>query len=77
MIYRINKASNYGSPQTDCEEASLRTINTKFRDIEFWTVELNTIEELMNFATKYKSIIINTESENYPPELIIYDDYIE
>ena len=76
MIYRINRASNYGSPKT-CEEAVLRKLETKYGEVEFWTVELNSLEELMSFTRKYKSIIIEDNGEDYPPELVIYDDYIE
>lgn len=43
-----------------------------------WTIELNSLEDLMNLQSNYGNIIINTT--NYleiPNELKIYDAYIE
>lgn len=52
------------------------------RDFEFeglWGVELNSLEDLLNFKEKVgEDIILSTSvTDNKTPCLIIYDDYIE
>lgn len=44
----------------------------------FWTIEINTLEELMKLYDKYGDLIIKNSiwCENIP-EIKIYDDYVE
>ena len=43
-----------------------------------WTIEINTLEELINFVKKYGTIIIDDSGEKSVPfEIEIYDDYRE
>ena len=44
----------------------------------FWTVEINSLEDLMNFYDKYGAIVIDKSIWNSDyNEITIYDDYIE
>lgn len=46
--------------------------------IDVWSVEINTLDELIEFCNKYESIIIGDYIRNTTyKEILIYDDYIE
>lgn len=53
-------------------------IQRDYGTVDVWTIEINTLEELMKFINKYGSVVIgdNYQNENYK-EILIYDDYIE
>ena len=64
------------------EGTNHRLVNNRIaRDMGFisvWTIEINTLEELMAFRAKYGDIIVKQSDEN--PEyttIEIYDDYRE
>ena len=46
--------------------------------VDVWIIEINTLDELINFINKYGPIVIRdyNGNENYK-EILIYDDYIE
>jgi len=47
-------------------------------DVERWSIELNTLEEIMAFIAENGQIIISEEDYNCPnPTIEIYDDYRE
>lgn len=43
----------------------------------FWTIEFNTLEELMGFVVNEGRVIIESEFDTDYKSIIIYDDYIE
>ena len=46
--------------------------------IDVWSVEIDTLDELMKFCNKYGSIVIGDYMLNKAyKEILIYDDYIE
>ena len=73
MKFIVSRTSiwNNASP---CEEAK----REEFEDGPDWTIEINSLEELINFRKKYGEIILTAsvlpEIDN---EIEIYDDYRE
>ena len=46
--------------------------------VDVWSVEINTLDELIKFCEKYGSVVIGDCMWNKPyKEILIYDDYIE
>ena len=81
MEYIVQRASQLGNKIQPCEEAKQETIAyNAYKDSEekVWTIEINTIKQLMEFQYKYGDIIIR-DSILYKGyhEILIYDDYIE
>lgn len=67
-----------------CDEAMLRDITIYDQIFQEWTVEINDLNELNNFISKYGKVVIypsNSKDYNlYPslePMILIYDNYIE
>ena len=47
-------------------------------DTEEWTIEINSLKELNDFASKYGELVISPEAySSKSPEIEIYDDYRE
>lgn len=46
--------------------------------VDIWSIEINTLNELMEFCKKYGDVVIgnNMWNKSYK-EILIYDDYIE
>ena len=81
MEYIVQRASQLGNKIQPCKEAKQETIAyNAYKDSEekVWTIEINTIKQLMDFQYKYGDIIIR-DSIAYKgySEILIYDDYIE
>lgn len=77
MKYIVRRASVRGNVKP-CEEAKQEHITYKDGNENVWMVEIETIEELMNFQQKYGDIIIGTSIiYDGHPDILIYDDYIE
>ncbi len=43
----------------------------------YWTIEFNTLEELMNFTDQEGRIVIESEKDTDYKNIVIYDDYLE
>jgi len=52
-------------------------ISRRVEDISAWCVEINTLEELMKFYSKYGSLIIESNMWSGDPGIEIYDGYRE
>ena len=77
MKYIVRRASVWGNVKP-CEEAKEEYIPYKDSKTKVWMVEIETIEELMNFQQKYGDIIIgNSIIYKGYADILIYDDYIE
>lgn len=89
MKFEINRASCYDNatydygyeeplmiPVPPCEEA--RLFGTSM-DCAHYDVEINSIEDLIEFIKKYGSIVVGKNwGENDPKfKITIYDDYLE
>lgn len=87
MIYIIERASEYKNKP--CEEAVKRPFKStsNFEITYYWSVEINTLEELHQFIDKYGSVVIYNHYSvfindknvyyNNTPYILIYDSYIE
>lgn len=82
MKFGIERASSY----FPCDEAvEHKYINIDDKEDFFYTIEINTLEELMKLYKKYGKLIIR-EVYDFEPEyinagceqkIVIYDDYVE
>lgn len=46
-------------------------------EVKEWFIEINSLEDLLDFSKKEGPLIINTEENNLYPTIEIYDDYRE
>ena len=78
MKFFVRRASQWNYKIKPCEEAKQENVPYENGEEKVWMVEIDTIEELMNFQSKYGDIIIR-DSTLYTEyhEILIYDDYIE
>ena len=78
MNFIVYRTSNH--VDKPCEEAvmtKLQEENQGHAD-EGWTVEINSIEDLVNFTDRYGNIIIKSRDSFHPVSSIeIYDDFRE
>ena len=53
--------------------------NTHIRNnnVNYWTIEINNMEDLMKIVEKEGPVIISKEYDEPLPRLLIYDNYIE
>lgn len=47
------------------------------RSMIVWKVQLDTLEDILNFSKKYGELIIDSSYDNENPSIEIYDDYRE
>ena len=50
---------------------------TTGRPMIVWKVQLNTLEDILNFSKKYGELIIDNSYNEGNPSIEIYDDYRE
>ena len=74
MKFIVSRTSLCDGNDSPCEEAK----KEEFEDGPDWTIEINTLEELIKFRKKYGEIIL-TESvlPEIDNEIEIYDSYRE
>lgn len=74
MKFIVSRTSLWSNNDSPCEEAK----QEMFEDGPDWTIEINSLEELIAFRKKYGEIILTAsvlpEIDN---EIEIYDDYRE
>lgn len=74
MKFIVSRTSVWKSDITPCEEAK----REEFEDGPDWTIEINSLEELIAFRKKYGELVLTAsvipEIDN---EIEIYDDYRE
>lgn len=71
MIYVVSRTSLCNYTKKPCEES----FQTKD---EFWSVEINSLEDLMDFVNKHGDIVVsNAGVEVGIHQIEIYDDYRE
>lgn len=69
MEFKITRASMWSTPLS--KESSLYSKLKEHIDKESWTIEINSIDELLTLIREEGELIINEDS------IIIYDSYIE
>lgn len=79
MTFIVDRVSSWGAGRP-CEESKQMTlfdgVNKKVK--EFWTIEVNSLEELVDFKNKYGDIILQDSIRVKGwSEILIYDGYIE
>ena len=75
MKFIVSRTSTGRKP---CKEAKKAEKSDGFDYPNIWTIEIDTLEELINFVKKYGTIIIDDSGEKSVPfEIEIYDDYRE
>lgn len=93
MLFEILRASDYSGSEKPVEDAgkSKEVANTSLfgaREIEFWTKEFNTLEDILNFIEKERDSVVISRRHPYLPEEVrkscdvkytieIYDDWRE
>lgn len=69
MKFQVIRTSQWKS-EKPCEEAVKRN--------DIWVIELNTLEDLINFVRKYGDVVIyESMYKEYPYTIEIYDYYRE
>lgn len=85
MKFIISRASQWAEQQP-CEEAKEEEFSCRNKILKRWTMEFNSLDELMNFKLKYGDIVIRDSyvdngidgyTDNSIQEIVIYDDYLE
>ena len=78
MKYIVTRTSLYKG-EKPCDEAFKHPHPTgQLSNVERWTIEINSLEQLNAFAEKYEPLIVYPESYfGKSPEIEIYDDYKE
>lgn len=81
MLFKVKRVSLMGEcdDQKPCERCSKMMVREYGEESTEWGVEINTLEELMDFRSlEGDGIIIEASSvDTDTPTLVIYDDYIE
>lgn len=78
MNFIVYRTSNH--VDKPCEEATMKKtgLESQNQPGEGWTVEINSIEDLVDFTDKYGNIIIKSRDTFHPESSIeIYDDFRE
>lgn len=80
MVFLVRRASLWDRNKCPCEEAKQSVVycDDSKREEKFWTIEVNSLEELISFKNKHGGIILEDSFmvKGYA-EILIYDDYIE
>lgn len=82
MKFIITRTSSWND-SPPCEEVKREIVNNgrsgeDYREHNVWTIEINTLEELINFTNKYGRIVIEEYwLNNRYKEIEIYDYYRE
>lgn len=76
MIYEITRTSVWCEEDKPCEDAIKKTVSTPHGELTVWTIEINTIEDLLSFISKNGKIILHP-CKNEAPSIEIYDSYRE
>lgn len=74
MKFEILRASKFGKP---CEEAIAEICVDEDTDYNFWSLELKTLEELLDFREKYDKLVISYNDVIELNTITIYDDLID
>ena len=78
MTFHIYRASYLPSDKKPCEEAEEILIGSKSGlAVRVYRLEINSLDELMDFINKYGDIVIYKGSSSESPKIVIYDDYLE
>lgn len=78
MKFIVKRASKWKNEDVLVDEAKCDVVDYNGRTINVYSIEINTLEELINFYNKYGNIVIREGiSDRESIEILIYDDYIE
>lgn len=79
MKFSVHRASSHSEAEAPpCEEARKEEVETKFNStIQCWTIELSSLNDIVNFFRKYGDIILKESYLKDMPTIVIYDDYVE
>ena len=77
MKFMISRASQWAERQP-CEEAKEEEFVYGAIILKRWVIEINSLDEIMNFKSKYGDIVIRDSGfDDGIQEIVIYDDYLE
>ena len=77
MKFIISRASQWRNEQP-CEEAKEEEFVYGDIILKRWVIEINSLDEIMNFKSKYGDIVIRDSGfDDGIQEIVIYDDYLE
>ena len=83
MKFIVTRTSDWNDKRCPCKEATREIVNNDrtgedYRERNVWTIELNTLEELISFTNKYGRIVVEEYWLNSKyKEIEIYDGYRE
>lgn len=79
MTFIVDRVSSWGAGRP-CEESKQMMLFDCIskKEKKFWAIEVNSLEELMDFKNKYGDIILQDSIRVKGwSEILIYDGYIE
>ena len=74
MRFVVTRTSDWLNRHKPCEEAVLETFSG---DKQWWIIQLDTLEQLVQFAQAQKHDVVLSAGEGVEPSIEIYDDYRE
>ena len=80
MKFQVTRTSDWANSAPPCEGATLAHRQVDYLDDNIYTIEFESLEELVKFSDNNGSIIISKASsreEISPLHIEIYDDYRE
>lgn len=81
MKFIVSRTSLWDDEKKPCDNAILEVVTHKKRRDKWkeWTIEINSLKELLDFKEKMNNpiILLNTPYKEYPYEIEIYDYFRE
>lgn len=77
MKFSVERTSDFFHEKCPCENANKST-DSILDDVPLWTIEINSLTELIDFIDKYGQVILahNPRGDIFP-NIEIYDSYRE
>lgn len=77
MKFEITRTSTWFEEDIRCEEARQEDYVKNNHLCKRWVVEINTLEEIIEFIKKYGRIVLDADERYELPKIEIYDDWRE
>lgn len=78
MKFFVGRASKRFDEDVLVDEAKPDVLNYDNNTLNVYSIEINSLEELMDFYNKYGKLVIRKNIfDSVSNEILIYDDYIE
>ena len=77
MKFEVTRTSTWFNEDIRCEEARQEEFVCNEHLYKRWVVEINTLEEIIEFIKKYGNIVLDADKKDELPKIEIYDDWRE